>query len=280
MLIGLSGKKQSGKTTLSNFIHGHEMKRHDVIQNFEIDNQGNLIVNYVQFDEQGKEDTGMAVFDLWQYSDQFIDYAQRFIWPLIKGYNFADALKELCINLFDIPYECLYGTNEHKNKLQEHLRWENMPGVISKSDALHLENGSHLDFTTHEPGPMTAREFMQYFGTDIMRKTYQPVWINNCMKRIEDDQSPIAIVSDCRFTNEIEAVQSAGGKVIRLTRNPFDENHSSETEVDDEDCDAIINNTNMTIDESCNAFLDILVDLGATQKIRAFNHRKGMTTVK
>ncbi len=86
MLIGLSGKKQSGKTTLSNFIHGHEMKRHDVIQNFEIDNQGNLIVNYVQFDEQGKEDTGMAVFDLRQYSDTFFDYAQRFIWPLVMGF--------------------------------------------------------------------------------------------------------------------------------------------------------------------------------------------------
>ena len=52
------------------------------------------------------------------------------------------------------------------------------------------------------------------------------------------------------------------------------------TQVDDEDCDAIIDNTNMTINESCNAFLDILVDLGATQKIRTFNNRKGMTTVK
>ena len=114
-LIALCGKKQSGKTTLSNFIHGHEMKRHDVIQNFEINEAGNLVVNYIQFDEDGKEDTGMAVFDLWQRSDQFINYAQRFIWPLVKGYNFADALKEICMTLFGLTHSQCYGTDVDKN---------------------------------------------------------------------------------------------------------------------------------------------------------------------
>ena len=26
-------------------------------------------------------------------------------------------------------------------------------------------------------GPMTSREFMQFLGTDVMRKIYQPVWV-------------------------------------------------------------------------------------------------------
>ena len=75
-IIALCGKKQSGKTTLSNFLHGHEMKLHDVIQDFNINEFGNLVVNYVQLDENGKEYEGTAVFDLWQQTDDFVNYAQ------------------------------------------------------------------------------------------------------------------------------------------------------------------------------------------------------------
>ena len=165
-IVALCGKKQSGKTTLSNYLHGHEMKRHDVIEKFFISPIGELVVNCTFHDENGKEFEEMGVLDLQQKNDEFYQYASRRIWPLIRCYNFADSLKEICTMLFNIPPECVYGSDEQKNAIQEHLRWENMPG---------------MDKTI---GAMTSREFMQFFGTEIMRKMYEPIWLENCFKRI------------------------------------------------------------------------------------------------
>jgi hypothetical protein len=256
-IIALCGKKQSGKTTLSNFLHGHEMKRHDIIEKFFMSPEGQLVVNCTFHDENGKEFQEMGVLDLQQHNDEFYQYASRRIWPLVRAYNFADSLKELCVMLFNIPPECVYGTDEEKNRIQEHLRWENMPGVTT----------AHLLF--HQSGPMTAREFMQFFGTDIMRKIYEPIWIENCFKRIEEDSPEIAVIGDCRFLNEIHEVQNRGGKVIRLTRSLYESNHQSEIDADNYDkFDGIIDNHELSIEESCSKFLSLLVDLGITQKIR------------
>lgn len=272
-IIALCGKKQSGKTTLSNFLHGHEMKLHDVIQDFHINEFGNLVVNYVQFDENGKEDEGTAVFDLWQHSEDFLNYAQRFIWPLVKGYNFADPLKDICINLFGLSYEQCYGQDSWKNSPTD-INWENMPGWTS-DPACPVGN------YYHKPGPMTAREFMQYFGTEVMRKIKEDVWVSNCLNRIKYDNPPIAIISDCRCINEIEAVKKAGGKVIKLTRTPHESDHSSEIDIDNyDDFDAVLDNENWSIEQSCNAFLNLLVDWGVTKKIRMVNPRIGTASIK
>lgn len=250
-IIALCGKKQSGKTTLSNYLHGYELKRHDVIEKFFVSPEGQLVVNCTFHDEDGKEFEEMGLLDLQQNTEEFYQYASRRIWPLIRGYNFADSLKEICVMLFDIPPECVYGTNEQKNQIQEHLLWENMP----------------LD--TNKSGPMTSREFMQCFGTDVMRKIYSPIWLNNCFKRIESDKPDIAVISDCRFMNEVKAVQDKGGQVIRLSRSLYESNHPSEIDADNyTEFDAVINNQDMTIEESCRLFIDKLVELGVTKKLR------------
>ena len=295
-IIAIAGKKQSGKSTLSNFIHGHEMKLHDVVQDFSINEFGNLVVNYVQFDENGKEEEGTAVFDLWQQSEDFINYAQKFIWPLVKGYNFADSLKEICINLFGLSYEQVYGLDSNKNSLTD-IMWEDMPGVMTHKDIYGfidgwgagtqgdinkiIKRGEFMGRTVRENGPMTAREFMQYFGTEIMRKINKDVWVDNCLNRIKYDNSPIAIISDCRFVSEAEAIKKAGGVVIGLKRDVYTSNHSSEVDMDNyEGFDAVIDNRDMTVDRLCGSFLDIVVDMGFTKKIRSFNKRLGTTSAR
>ena len=252
-IIALCGKKQSGKTTLSNYLHGYEMKRHDIIEKFLVSPEGNLVVNCTFHDENGKEFEEMGVLDLQQTSDEFFQYASRRIWPLIRAYNFADALKEMCVMLFNVPVECVYGTDEQKNQPQEHLLWENMPGISKE-------------------GPMTAREFMQFLGTDIMRKMYEPIWLENCFRRIEEDKPEVAIIGDCRFMNEIHAVQERGGKVIRLKRSLYECNHQSEIDADNyTEFDGVIDNSNLDINQSCQAFIDELIKLGITKKIREIN---------
>lgn len=287
VIIAMSGRAQSGKTTLLNFMHGHEMKRHDIIDKFTISPEGNLVVNCTFEDENGVAFEEMGVLDLFQDTEMFYEYASRNIWPFIKAYNFADSLKELCVSLFDIPYECVYGTNEQKNTIVPHLLWENMPGVIcwpnyvdccGNADYSHIEP-EEIGLLVHKSGPMTAREFMQFLGTDVMRRMYEPVWVNNCLKRIHNDAPPIAVIGDCRFINEVLAVKNAGGKVVRLTRNTTNGDHKSETDVNNyKDFDVVIENSDISIEESCNLLLDFLEKEGVTKRIK--KHGKFTTTAR
>tara|TARA_Y100000114_G_scaffold157101_1_gene187080 strand:- start:1405 stop:2148 length:744 start_codon:yes stop_codon:yes gene_type:complete len=225
IILGISGRKQAGKNTAANILHGIVLKDHDLINDWSIGPKGELIV-------ETKDSSGWGEFDITRKDSHFIEYAEHSMWPFVKLYSFADAVKWMCTDLLDIPYECVWGTDDQKNQSQQHLLWENMPGVTTKS------------------GPMTAREFMQFFGTDIMRKIYAPIWTNNTIKRINTEQSQLAIVADVRFPNEVEAINNAGGTVIRLTRKLGDDDkHSSEIALDDYPFTNYIDNSDGSIEE-------------------------------
>lgn len=265
-IVAISGKKQAGKTTLANFLHGYELVRKGIIQEFRISEEGKLVVNCVSEDSNGQPVESLGILDLNSTSSEFYDYAEQMIWPHIKLYNFADSLKEICIELFDIPSECVYGTDEQKNQPQEHLRWENMPTVVTTRT---YENDGAIntgELIFHEPGPMTAREFMQFLGTDIMRRIYEPIWTRNCVKRIYSDNPEIAVIADCRFPNEADAIIKEDGLIIRLTRNIHGCDHKSEVALDSYDkFSSVLDNTNLSIDESCEEFLKIAIQLGITK---------------
>ena len=104
-------------------------------------------------------------------------------------------------------------------------------------------------------GEMTAREFMQFFGTDIMRKIHQDVWVNACINKITKEGSGLAIVADVRFPSEVEAINKAGGKVLRLERDVHKDDHDSETALDVENFDHskfwhVLDNGKMTIKDT------------------------------
>ena len=211
MILGISGRKQSGKNTTANILHGAILKEKGLIKDWNVGGNGELVVD-------NGDGGGWGEFDVTRKDESFTEWAEHNMWPYVKIYSFADHLKWICIKLFDIPFECCFGTDEQKNQVQEHLLWENMPGVLLKPQVA---------------GPMTAREFMQYFGTDIMRKMYEPIWVNSCIKKIQQEQSGLAIIADVRFPNEAKAIEQAGGKVVRLTREVHEDHHSSEVALDD-----------------------------------------------
>ena len=97
-------------------------------------------------------------------------------------------------------------------------------------------------------GPMTAREFMQFLGTDIMRKIYGSVWVNSTIKKITREQSELAIIADVRFPNEAKAIENAGGVVVRLTRKVSDDNHDSEVALDEYPFKHFIDNKDGSLD--------------------------------
>ena len=63
-ILGLSGVKQSGKTTTSNFIHGYQMKCYGVVENFGITEDGKLAIETEIVNEKGEEEIGNAILDI------------------------------------------------------------------------------------------------------------------------------------------------------------------------------------------------------------------------
>lgn len=244
-ILGFSGAKQSGKTTCCKFIHGYQLRLNDAIKKFLMDKDGSLLIDAVQMDEQGNETEGLGVLDIERVDEEFLQYASQVIWPHVRSFSFADPLKIIAINLFGLEYAQCYGSDEDKNSLTK-IRWEDITGSVNASEF------------------MTSREFLQYFGTDICRGIKSDIWTSACLDRILSSGTEFAIVPDVRFPNEVECIQEAGGKVIRLTRKPFEDSHSSETSLDEKDdvFDYVLDNSEMDLHETNIALMEVLKDWG------------------
>tara|TARA_B100000085_G_scaffold144983_1_gene131884 strand:+ start:1192 stop:1977 length:786 start_codon:yes stop_codon:yes gene_type:complete len=250
MILGISGKKQAGKTTIANIFHGAVLKKNGMVQDYNVNENGKLIIKTVN--NQGKE--GWGEFDVERKDEQFIEYAHYNMWPYVKLYNFAEPVKDMCINLFGFTYEQAYGTEEQKNQTLSGIRWENMPRFQNMKLMQKMPIDAKKSWKWRK-GKMTAREFMQFFGTDIMRKIHPDVWANACINKITKEGSDLAIIADVRFPNEVEAINKAGGKVLRLERDVHEDNHDSETALDANKYNHsnfwhVLDNREMTIQET------------------------------
>ena len=244
-ILAFAGTKQAGKNTLCNFLHGYFLKSFKIIDGFEISTDGQLVIETLVRDVNGKEEVGKGLIDITRTDIDFAMWAMDNLWPFVKHYAFATPLKEIAMSLFGIPRENIYGTNEEKNALSQY-KWEDMPTKVKGKS-----------------GPMTYREFMQYFGTNICRKIYPEIWTSRAIGDIKAEESLYAIISDARFPNEIEAVQASGGKVIKLTGGIEGDSHDSETALDEYDnYDAVIDTANETAHESCQNLISILDEWG------------------
>lgn len=72
--------------------------------------------------------------------------------------------------------------------------------------------------------PMSPRLALQLFGTECIREVFHPnVWAASLIKRSNDNdiiEDSGIVVTDCRFKNEIQAIQENDGVVIRVKRGP------------------------------------------------------------
>lgn len=292
-ILAFAGSKQAGKSTCSNFLHGYQLRAQEIVQDFAVSEHGKLVVK-TEIIENGKTEIGETFLDTSRKDPDFVEWAMYNMWPFVKKYSFADTLKEIGMTLFGLTYDQVYGSDAYKNQLVEHLRWENMPGVLTDelcdiyqdvcSANAHPQDWplEYSKLTYHAAGPMTAREFLQFFGTEIMRKMYEPIWVERTIKDIQQEQPLLAVIDDCRFENEIRAIQEAGGKVIGLTRKPYKDNHASEMVIEKHKdmLDVIIDNQNMEIFDVCKEIIGILDSWGWLGHATITNSVKGLHTIK
>ena len=214
-ILGFAGKKQSGKNTCCNFLQMLKFHEYGVCKEASLNEQGQILVS----DLFGETVSGQDWIPL---TEDFVDISQLLEnFNPCKIYAFADVLKEFAVDVLGLEHNQVYGTNEEKNS-PTHLLWENMP-------------------TGNNKGPMTGREVLQYFGSDICRKMYENIWFDACIRRIRKDNPDLALISDVRFPNEIKGVQKEGGIVFGLPRDIVNgkDTHSSE-QVDLSLCDYLL----------------------------------------
>lgn len=245
-ILAFAGTKQAGKTTSSNFIHGYQLRAHGIIENFAVMEDGTLYIN--------SENSSGGILDVNRNDPEFAEWASYNMWPYVRVYSFASVLKEMSVNLFDLKRENIYGNNQQKNKATNY-RWEDMPGIVSDENMLKSKHVKELidsgNLSFHKPGRMSHREFLQFFGTKICRKIYDEIWYEITINKILTEEPLIALIDDCRFINEVEAIKANGGKVIYLSRNPYEDDDISENELKNyNEFDYVINNTDMSIHET------------------------------
>lgn len=237
MIIGFSGKKQSGKTTAGNFIASIYMANLDIAKNIQLNNQGQIAVS----DLLGSTAySGVCDISNLNRKDYVLNQVAEKLYPSVKLYSFADVLKQdICMNILGLSYEQCYGSDEDKNQLTS-MSWD---GKL-----------------------MSARDIMQFVGTDVFRKLKPDIWVDATLNKIAKEKSNLAIITDCRFPNEVSSIKQAGGKVVRLTRAPFVSDHISENilnkdNYDWSNFDYIIDNENMSIYDQCIEVEKILIEV-------------------
>jgi|10_taG_2_1085330.scaffolds.fasta_scaffold77937_1 hypothetical protein len=214
MILGVSGTKQSGKSSLAEFIKAW----------YEVDNRPELDKSRFVVRENGKV--------VWIENPLFN-------FQKVKVYSFADSLKDFCIDTLGLESKQCWGTDDEKNTETPYL-WDNLPeeirkkyGTEEKEEAFGFRDG--IWEKVERKGRMTGREVMQVLGTDIARDMFdQNIWVNATLRKIRKENYDLALIADVRFPSEVKAVTENNGYVIRLTRTyDASDKHSSETALDD-----------------------------------------------
>jgi hypothetical protein len=130
--------------------------------------------------------------------DTIADYLQNI--HQFRRESFASTLKDAVSAVFGWDRDLLEGRTRHSREWREQVDpwW---------AERLHMPD-------------LTPRWVLQYWGTEVVRKGFHDdTWIASLENKLRQSKDDV-VISDCRFSNEIEAIKRAGGMVIRVHRGP------------------------------------------------------------
>jgi len=126
---------------------------------------------------------------------------------------FADALKEGAMAIFGLSHVQCYGPTEIKEAVDP--RWD-----------------------------MSPRGILQAMGEGMRQAIYPDVWVRIVQERMLADRTKNYVITDLRYPNEAQMVRKLGGMLVRIDRPGIpQDNHISETAMDDFEYDDTIYNT-------------------------------------
>jgi len=128
--------------------------------------------------------------------DTVADYLQNI--HHFRRESFARTLKDAVSSVFGWERELLEGRTEYSRQWREEVdEWW--------AERLNMPH-------------LTPRWVLQHWGTEVARTNFHnDIWVaslENKLRNIKDN----VVITDCRFINEIKAVQNQGGLVVRVRR--------------------------------------------------------------
>lgn len=163
---------------------------------------------------------------------------------------YADQLKEICAKMFGIPRERFYQNKSTawiciNDKFQYTEIKPDEDHIITAEDFFYKKDDSSIKYW------MSLREILVYIGTyvlqqDINRNTFVNIVRNNIINtKIHNPYLRYVIVTDNRFSHELDFIKENNGITITITRDSVMQlDNVAEHELDDEEnYDFIIDNS-------------------------------------
>jgi len=247
-ILVICGSKQTGKTTIGNFVTGFLLRQNGLVDNFGISKEGDLIVPAEWKDENGNTKIGEGILNLYSREPEHFSYFSNNVWPIVKCYSFAERLKMVINLVFGISLDVLNGSDLQKN-YSTSVKWKDLFRFMAPMEIKKLVDQNRKNSF------ISNRELMQRVGTDIFRHIDPNCWISRAMNDIRVEKPDLAIITDCRFRSEIMFLREKRNKntkiiYVKPLKNGPRDKHNSETEmldVSEKNFDLIIDNEDRTI---------------------------------
>ena len=169
---------------------------------------------------------------------------------------YADQLKTICSSIFGIPIERFYKDKSNawiciNDKFQYTEVKPNDNNIIT-AEEYYYEYNMGENVNKAQLLWMSLREILVYVGTYVLQQSInKEIFINIVRNKIKDtcyhnDEIQYIIITDHRFSHELEYIYENNGITISITRNGVKQlNNIAEHDLDDEiDYDYIIDNSN------------------------------------
>lgn len=117
--------------------------------------------------------------------------------------SFAESLKDVCCAIFGWDRTLMEGSTPDSREWREMVDtwWAERLGIPQ----------------------FTPRWAMQHIGTDTMRNHFHDdIWIASLQRKITNVTKNI-VITDCRFPNEMAAIQKVGGVTVQINRGAYPE---------------------------------------------------------
>lgn len=222
VIIGIKGRKGSGKDTVASMIH------------------------YIM-----GAGTSYATYDGWEFSNK-----QKKDELDVPTRHFADKIKDDLSFIFGINRECFDNSDYKDNK---YYLFQNKTFTTlkeQKDNPRHEITLKDLQENTlakwresyGDNCVIKLRTLMQYYGTELIRNNIgSQVWIDGLIQTAIKDKNyyGYAVIADVRYINESCAIYNVGGKVIHLfkTDNAKIEHSSEDIRCDSRDYEIDNNGT-------------------------------------
>lgn len=191
-VLVICGRKNSGKTLLSNYITGYILRQNKIIENFGLTTEGQLVVNSYWVDEHGATVEGEGILDLNQRSAEHLKFYIESVWPYVKTYSFKGYLSDVLKQIFPVE----------SGKKTPYV-WSDLFRFLPPMEVKELK-----DLEKHSK-KISYDNFIEILDYEVFRVIDNKYIVNSLIKQIKDEYPSLSIIVDCKTQSDLECIKDS-----------------------------------------------------------------------